>query len=51
MKTDIDILVRICELENKILEYKKIGYEPTWSKYPEQIQIETLKWVLNEKSN
>jgi hypothetical protein len=46
MKTDIDILVRICELENKILEYKKIGYEPTWSKYPEQIQIEILKWIL-----
>ena len=46
MKTDIDILVRICELENKILEYKKMGYEPTWSKYPEQIQIEILKWIL-----
>jgi hypothetical protein len=46
MKTDIDILVRICELENKISHYKKIGYEPTWTKYPEQIQIETLKWIL-----
>jgi hypothetical protein len=46
MKTEIDILVRICELENKISQYKKIGYEPTWTKYPEQIQIETLKWIL-----
>jgi hypothetical protein len=46
MKTEIDILVRICELENKISQYKKIGYESTWTKYPEQIQIETLKWIL-----
>lgn len=49
MKTEKDILIRICELENKIYQYKKIGYEPTWSKYPEQIQIEILKWILNEK--
>ena len=46
MKTEIEILVKICELENKISQYKKIGYEPTWTKYPEQIQIETLKWIL-----
>ena len=46
MKTEIEIIVKICELENKISQYKKIGYEPTWTKYPEQIQIETLKWIL-----
>lgn len=46
MKTEVDILIRICELENKIAEYKRMGYETAWTKQSEQIEIETLKWVL-----
>lgn len=46
MKTEADILIRICELENKIAEYKRVGYESPWTKQTEKIQIETLKWVL-----
>jgi hypothetical protein len=46
MKTERDILIRICELENKIAESKKKGYEPAWTKQSEKIEIETLKWVL-----
>lgn len=46
MKTEADILIRICELENKIAQSKRMGYEPAWIKQPEKIEIETLKWVL-----
>lgn len=46
MKKEVDILIRICELENKISEYKRVGYEPAWTKHSEKIEIETLKWVL-----
>lgn len=46
MKTDTDILIRICELENKIAKARKCGYETPWSKPSELIEIETLKWVL-----
>lgn len=46
MKTEVDILVRICELENKIAQSKRMGYEPAWTKQSEKVEIETLKWVL-----
>lgn len=46
MKTEVDILIRISELENKIAQSKRMGYEPAWTKQSEKIEIETLKWVL-----
>jgi hypothetical protein len=46
MKTETEILIKICDLENKIAESKRKGYEPAWIKQSEQIEIETLKWVL-----
>lgn len=46
MKTETEILIKICELENKIAESKRKGYEPAWIKQSEQIEIEILKWVL-----
>lgn len=46
MKTETEILIKICELENKIAEYRKRGYEPAWTKQSEKIEIEILKWVL-----